>query len=105
MLLIIYLLKDKNALLFLFPFPSFSLPFSCSLLEQFNPKCIRLGLCKVGVPVGEWGKSHGSLCGMAEHHWRKVSLQGIDPTQDAGAPAVRGEPLWKGRGVAQSRVS
>ena len=65
-----------------------------------------MGLSKIGVPMGEQGKGHGSPHGMAEYHWsRKASLQGNDSAQDAGAPALREEPLWEGREEAQSRVS
>ena len=31
----------------------------------------------MGVPVGEWGESHGSPCVMADDHRRKGSLRAV----------------------------
>lgn len=90
----IHIFKNRNALLFLFPFPYLS---PChSVVHILNPKPIRLRLYEVGVPVGEWGESHGSPCGMVDKQQRRGSLQGVDSAQNARAPAVRGEPLWEG---------
>lgn len=61
-------------LFFCFPFPLLLSSFNCLLPEQFSLKPVRLGLSKIGVPMGEQGKSHGSPHGMAEYHWSEKSI-------------------------------
>ena len=55
--------------------------------------------------MGEWGKSHGSPCGMADDHRRKGSLQGSDSAQNARAPAARGKPPWEGESLEQGVIN